>query len=153
MSYTPRHIKFLKTLEIEDWKVKVYLIDKDQNKLVDEAFYDRLQFQLPKWLSLENSFNAVHSNHAFLIVHGGSEGVFSIINWWVGKNMLNTHVFLSPYEDLDQFEMISGDGLHTCVWELEVINHERKSWLKHILMKEEDPDYSSYIMDTINAVL
>ena len=35
---------------------------------------------------------------AFIIIHEATEGVFSLINWWVGENMLNTHIFLTAYD-------------------------------------------------------
>jgi hypothetical protein len=40
----------------------------------------------------------------------------------VGDNMLNTHIFLTHYEDINTFEKISDDGLGLCVWELEIMN-------------------------------
>jgi hypothetical protein len=88
----------------------------------DPVFFNNLIAELPKWLKMKNSFNPKMYKIAFLILHAASEGILSIINCWVGDNMLNTHIFLTHYEDINTFEKISDDGLGLCVWELEIMN-------------------------------
>ena len=150
--YRTRHINFKELITINDWKVKVYTISKTK-EFNHPEYYNQMLQQLPHWLKMENSFNASHDNCAFLILHAGTEGIFSIINWWVGRNMLNTHVFVSDFESPDTFTRISGDGLAPCIWELEVINYERLSWMKHVLKQPSDPDYKTYLNDTIRLEL
>jgi len=65
--------------------------------------------------------------------------------------MLQTHIYLSKYDNLKRFTKISGDGLFACIWELEVINHERNSWITNVLKKSESPDYQSYVSDTLTS--
>ena len=106
-------------------------------------------------MRLKNSkffpLNPKHEKIGFLILHAATEGIFSIINWWVGKNMLNTHIFLTDPDHPNEFKKISGDGLGPCVWELEIMNHERKSWTEHVLKQEPDPNFETYISDTITC--
>ncbi|MEM9819612.1 MAG: hypothetical protein AAF985_01015 [Bacteroidota bacterium] len=102
---------------------------------------------------MENSFDASNDKIAFLILHAGTEGIFSLINWWVGKNMLNTNIFMTLPEKPNEFEKISGDGLGPCVWELAIINHERIAWTNHILKQNGHPDYNKYLADTIEGDL
>jgi hypothetical protein len=40
--------------------------------------------------------------------------------------------------------------LAPCVWELEIINHERTSWTKNILKKAAKPEYGNYLKEVIN---
>ena len=40
-----------------------------------------------------------------------------MMNWWVGKNMLNTNIFMTNPNKPSEFEKISGDGLALCIWE------------------------------------
>jgi len=148
----PRTIKFKETVSIKDWKVKTYTISEHED-FKSIAPYKNAVTMLTDWLVEMNSFDGSHENMAFLIVHEGKEGVFSLINTWVGNNMLQTHTFLSNYDDPQSFKKISGDGLFACVWELEVINHERNSWIKHILKKSENPDYQSYLNDGFSRVI
>ncbi len=148
-SYKTRKIEFRETIEVNDWKIKIYTISKIGN-FDHPVFYQFVQKEIASWLTMENSFNADHDQIGFLILHAGTEGIFSLMNWWVDQYMLNTHIFLSNPNKPNQFKKISGDGLAPCIWELEVINHERLSWMKNVLQKEE-PDYPTYINDVFNC--
>ena len=150
--YREREIKFKELLLIDDWSVKTYLINKKE-EINSSVSYQKAVLKLPEWLKLSNSFNPVNDKIAFLIIHFGDEGVFSVINWWVGENMLNTHVFLSSYTKPERFNLISGDGLGSCIWELEVINHERNSWIKNVLKNSNAPDYKSYLEDEYSGMI
>ena len=112
--------------------------------------YAQAKLQLPQWLKMGNNFNAEHESIGFLIIHQGQEGIFYLINWWVGKNMINSHIFFTPLYHASTFRRISGDGLISCIWEMEVINHERLSWTKHVL-KSVVPDYQAYLNDQLNG--
>ena len=149
-AYRPRHIAFKELREVNDWKVKVYTISKT-GQFDHPVFYQNVINQLEGWLSMENGFNASHENTAFLILHAGSEGIFSLINWWVGENMLNTHIFLTDPNEPHTFKKISGDGLSPCIWELEVINYERVAWTKHVLKQHASPDFHTYLSDVVSG--
>ncbi|MEP2058391.1 MAG: hypothetical protein ABJJ05_11330 [Maribacter litoralis] len=149
--YKPRTIQFREIERIEEWQIKVYTISKEGN-FKNEDFYKNVINMLPRWLKQENGFDNTNDKIGFLILHSGTEGIFSLINWWVGKNMLNTQIFLTLYNDVHQFKKISGQGLAPCVWELEVINHERISWTNNIL-KTAKPQYLNYLKDVINKQL
>lgn len=148
--YTPRKVRYKELVEVGDWKVKIYLVSKT-GELNHEIFYKNVLARLQNWFLLENSFNASHNHVAFLILHPASEGIFSIINWWVGENMLNSHVFLTEYDSPTEFKKISGDGLGSCVWEMDVINHERLAWLEHVIKKMPFPKIEEYLKDIINS--
>lgn len=67
--------------------------------------------------------------------------------------MLNTHIYLSEYATPTQFKLISGSGLFACVWELEVINHERLAWVQHVLHQYPTPDYATYLQASFSKWL
>lgn len=137
---------------MDDWQIKLYLVSKDK-QAPSQIFYNVLFKELPKWLSIKNGFNSEHYNSAFLIIHVATEGIFCILNWWVGENMLNTHIFLSSHNDNYKFKQISGDGLSCCVWELEVIHHEKQAWIKHVLKNAPNMDYQAYLGDIFEGKL
>ncbi|WP_111685300.1 hypothetical protein [Winogradskyella tangerina] len=148
--YKPRHIKFKELLKVNDWSIKVYTITK-QGEFDYSDFYSNVKEKLPEWLAIHNGFNAQHNHIGFLILHAGTEGIFTLINWWVGDNMLNTHIFKSNYDQLDNFEQLSGNGLAPCIWELEIINHERLAWIDAVLKLAPQPNYKRYLDATINV--
>lgn len=149
-AYTARKIEFKEVFEIYDWSIKIYTISKNGD-FDHPKFYDLVKTKLPKWLSMENSFVTSNEKVGFLILHSGNEGIFSLINWWVGNNMLNTHIFLTDSKNQIDFTKISGDGLASCIWELEVIYHERTSWLRNVLKQAQNPSYQAYLEDVYNG--
>lgn len=151
-TYKTRHIQFKELIKVNNWTTKIYTISKT-NEFKNKIYYKNVIDKLPEWLNMENSFNATNDKIAYLILHEGSEGLFSIINWWVGKNMLNTNIFFTNHEETNIFKMISGDGLAPCIWELEIINYERISWIKNVLKKAPNPDYKTYLEDSITCEL
>ena len=64
--------------------------------------------------------------------------------------MLNTNIFFTKPENPNEFQKISGDGLAPCIWELEIINHERISWTNNVLKNPENPKYKEYLRDVMN---
>ncbi|WP_299110977.1 hypothetical protein [uncultured Winogradskyella sp.] len=151
-NYKPRKIKFEELCMVNDWQIKIYTISKN-DAFNHQDLYKSTKAQLSQWLELKNSFNSAHNNIGFLIIHAGTEGVFSLINWWVGNNMLNTHIFMTKYDTPNTFIKISGDGLAPCIWELEIINHERLAWTSHILKQVPKPDYNAYLNATFSKEL
>lgn len=150
--YKTRSIRFKAVAEVGAWKIKVYTISKE-GEFDHPIYYEQALAQLPAWLKEENEFDSSHQNIGFLIMHAGTEGIFTLINWWVGTNMLNTHIFMTNPQQPTNFRKISGRGLSPCVWELEIINHERVSWTNNILKKHLNPDFDKYLNDVFNLEL
>lgn len=150
--YRSRKIQFRETVEIENWKIKIYSISKHGDFNFPE-FYKNVIYKLPIWLKQNNGFNDQHSYIGFLILHAGTEGIFSLINWWVDLYMLNTNIYFTEYDKLDIFKKISGNGLAPCIWEFEVINYERMAWTKQILKKIPNPDFDTYLASNFNKAL
>lgn len=147
--YLRRKIAFKEIIEINDWKIKIYTISKD-GEFNHDSFYQNVKIQIPEWLKIDNGFNSSNDKIAFLILHSGTEGIFSLINWWVGKNMLNTNIFMTDPKTPNEFKKISGNGLAPCIWELEIINHERISWTDNTLKKKPHLNFKDYLEDVIN---
>lgn len=147
--YKTRKISFLELQWVNDWAVKIYGISK-HGSFNQPEFLKVAKKKISQWLKQENGFDSSHDQVAFIIFHAGTEGIFSIVNWWVGSNMLNTNIYISDYDNPSEFRKISGEGLAPCTWELEVINHERVSWINNILKKASNPDFEKYLSDVIN---
>lgn len=150
--YKTRKIAFKEVLAINDWQIKVYTIAKNGDFNHDE-FYENVKKEIPKWLRMSNSFNDNNEQIGFLILHAGTEGIFSLMNWWVGENMLNTHIFMTQYDTPSSFTKISGDGLAPCIWEIEVIHHEKNAWVNHVLKQYSNPNFQGYLDSTYNGII
>lgn len=146
-SYQKRSIRFLEVYQHELWKIKIYSISH-KSEFVTEHLVEIAKQQLGKWLLLTNSTTYETYYFATLLLHDAKDYQFAIINWWIDENMLQHFVYTLNSEN--KFELFSGNGIVTCVWELAVLWHERNAWVNHVLMKPENPDVSSYLNDHLN---
>ncbi len=148
-AYRPRTILFDRCMGVQDWAVKVYTIT-NKGEFDSLTILDNCKNHLPFWLSnIENSALPIYKQ-AFLIVHEAREGVWILLNWWTGGEMIETKVFFSSFDTPMEITNSPYDtNALLCIWELEVFAHERASWITHILSKADDPDYTAYINDTL----
>ncbi|MEM6966035.1 MAG: hypothetical protein AAF573_14810 [Bacteroidota bacterium] len=67
--------------------------------------------------------------------------------------MLNTHIFRSNLNEPIRFTKISRDELVPCIGELEVINHERISWIYNIFKQEATPNFRACLRDVYHGMM
>jgi hypothetical protein len=148
--YKPRAVRKLGLIEHDGWAIKTYSISV-KNKVVKDELLGFAKGQLSEWLKKSNNYNLPTYKIATMIIHEGREGIFTLLNWWVGDNMIQNHVYFSTYEEPEKFESFSENGMMACIWELAVIWHDRNAWIKHVLSKIENPDYAAYLNDYLNG--
>ena len=147
--YKPRPIRFLEVFQHEDWAIKIYSISskKEQVNVQDLALAKN---NLEAWLQESKAYNLETYNIATLILHEFDGGCFAIVNWWTDENMLQNFVYLKA-NNTAEFAPFSDKGISTCVWEMAIWWHERNAWVKHVLMKNEKPDFKAYLMEHLNG--
>ncbi|WP_289644745.1 hypothetical protein [Maribacter aestuarii] len=150
-TYKPRNIFFSGWTPFDEWTVKTYKITNREHFSSNEIFENIIR-HLPVWLKqIENSQLPIYKQ-AFLIVHEAREGVWILLNWWTGGEMVETKVFFSSF---DSPNIITASPYNTnsllCVWELEVFAHERKSWIVNVLSNPQMPDFENYKHDVFNT--
>lgn len=145
--FKSRPIRFLEIIKLNNWHIKCYSIS-DSNERVPEVYVHKAKSNLGQWLHLSHLTTLTNYSTATLLLHECKEGCFAIINWWVDDNMLQHFVFLTPNIN-SPFSLYSDSGVVTCVWELEVLWHERNAWVKHVLTANQ-PDFTAYLNDQLN---
>lgn len=146
--YKSRPIRFIEVFQYKNWYIKLYSISIFQEHVKDENIQLAKSY-LKKWLLRATDYNLETYNIANLILHEFKDGCFAIINWWTDENMLQSFVYLKK-NNVQHFEIYSNNGINTCVWEMAIWWHERNAWIKHILSKNNNPDFESYLNDVIN---
>ena len=68
----------------------------------------------------------------FTIAHDAATAALAIAYWWANENEIHKRVFAAPLDDPGALEPADGTGM-ACVWELEVIEFERRAWLEDVL--------------------
>lgn len=144
--YRERRVKYAGVKRINDWTIKVYTITTSELFKSNEVLVNVMD-NLPGKLSYAKD----HHSTGFLIVHEGTDGVWSLINWWTGGEMLKTTTYFTSFEDQQTMTLCPNEGSMACVWELPIINHEKNAWIKHVLKKASKPDFGNYFTDTIEG--
>lgn len=87
----------------------------------------------------------------FLILHQGRGADYAVLAWWGRENELPIRVVLSERSESAgasaPWRPARGDE-SVCVWDLQVIAHERDAWVRHGL-RPGGPDLDPYLRDTL----
>ncbi len=149
-SYVSRNISSAGTHVVGDWTLKLYCITANPNFALTEALFSAIE-KSEAWLKEFSDASLPTHRNAFLVLHEATDGVWLLLNWWTGKEMLRTATFYASAEEPVAFKLQDRVGSMACVWEMEVIDHERRAWIEHILKRPENPDFDAYLADQLNT--
>ncbi len=88
----------------------------------------------------------------FTILHKGEEAIWLLIDLWE-DDILSHRVLRSDLAERAEFRVLDTPYSVTCVWELLVVEHERRAWVQHVLQNRSNPNKTAYLSDwlTINT--
>lgn len=144
--YQPRKIQFQKIILWENWKIKLYTITTKES-FTSSSILATIKEKLSSLFGEAKD----HHNSGFIIIHEGTDGVWTLSNWWTDKEMLRTNTYFTDYQDINCISLDPKTGSMACVWELPIINHEKDAWVKHILKQVEEPDFDKYFKDILEG--
>ena len=84
----------------------------------------------------------------FTIAHDAASAGLGIVYWWANENEIHQRVFASPLDDPGALQPADGSGM-ACVWELEVIDFERRAWLDEVLKRGDAGRYSERVLEEV----
>jgi hypothetical protein len=70
----------------------------------------------------------------FTIAHDARFAGLGLVYWWVNENELHRAAYASPLDDPGALQPLDDQTGMACVWELEVIDFERRAWLQDVLI-------------------
>lgn len=140
--YKPRPIRFVELWNMSDWNIKIYRIYESE-EIWNDA-YESIAKQIASDEMQKLAGNAEVHKIGFLTIHLASMFNQIIFDYWARENELRHLVYKANADAPTSFENITASGEAFCVWELKVIGHERKAWIKYVLKKSEGPDWESY---------
>lgn len=147
--YKTRAVRLIEIYSLNGWRIKVYSISA-KNEFAHKDIIITAKINLAEWLKNDTNYEYENYKITTLIVHEGIDGCYVILNWWLGENMSQQHIYISSNRQPYKFELRSDKGLSVCVWEMAVLWHERNAWIKHVLQKATAPDFESYLNDQFN---
>ncbi len=80
----------------------------------------------------------------FVVLHEGLQGTWLLLHWWAHGDILCGRLMRADPGGHD-FAPQDRRPLVACVWELVVIDHERRAWVR--AMMREPPDPAAYLAD------
>lgn len=148
--YAPRPVSALGTWQCGDWRMKKYAIayarETARPELVGAAEATAADV-LPT-----PAVTATRYGVGFLGIHDGRGGNFVFIDWSEQENELHHHVFFSTAAEPGSLRAASAGDPIACVWDLSVIAHERKAWLRHVLAPDV-ANLDAYLADQLSGVI
>ena len=146
--YAPRPVRFIRMERAGDWRLKVYGIampcQAPRRELVEESIWKATEV-LPKDAHADG-----REGVGFVTVHDAATCGITLIYWWQGTNELHQRISLSPLDDPTAMTQLEPQAAG-CVWELEVVDFERRAWLEDVLKNPTGPDIDAYLSRRHNA--
>lgn len=141
--YRPRSLRFIRRQDIGDWRMKVYGIaarlGEPARPALVEATVDLACRVLPTPALGEET-----TGIGFVIAHDAMAASIGIVYWWQSVNELHQRSFIGPLEEPEQMQRIVHPGAG-CVYELGIVDFERRAWLADVLANPAGPDLDLYL--------
>ena len=140
--YKARPVKFMKMVDFNDWRLKLYAIATGAGPVTDELVstgLDAILPELPKPASTDDRYGV-----GFVIIHRGTLRNWFSLDWWEYEDVLFHRLFSSPLDELSNVAAEESSAM-ACVHELRIINFENEAWINTALSKDGDPSFENYL--------
>ena len=86
----------------------------------------------------------------FTIAHQGKTAAMALVYWWAHENEVHRRAYAAPLplNDADELRPLTDTGM-ACVWELEVIDFERRAWLEDVLINDDVDAYLERALEPV----
>jgi hypothetical protein len=149
--WAPRSVRFLELWKHGGWRLKVYGIayrgDRPSHALVSAA-KEVAEAHLPTPASTDRRYGV-----GFLGVHEGRDGNLVFVDWWADENELHHLPFVAFPERPTALAPAGPEGPMACVWDLALVEHERRAWIDAALSGHGTPDLSRYLATRLDRVV
>lgn len=146
--YEPRPIRFIRREDIDGWRLKLYGIALAGNEPREElvaATRDLAAAILPRPAVSDDRYGV-----GFATAHDAATFCIALVYWWQSANELHQRIYVSPRDDPTALTQVA-DQPAGCVWELAVVDFERRAWLEDVLVNPSGPDVDLYLERELNT--
>lgn len=130
---------------IGDWNIKAYGIHQDTTRtpegVLDDGFAENARDFVASRLPVAEE-EGHHRNCGFAIIHQGAGANWLVFNWWTHEFICCEQLGRCKPGPVADFAHYTGPAM-ACVWEMVVIEHEKKAWIEHAL--NGDASISGYL--------
>jgi hypothetical protein len=137
-----RPIRFVRSERIGDWRLKLYSIAAD-GELARPLLIDEAMRRAPA-IFPQAAFADERHGVGFITVHDARTVSIALYYWWQSFNELHQRIYVGPKHDPSAMTQLENQSAG-CVWELEVVDFERRAWLRDVLANPTGPDVEHYL--------
>lgn len=140
--YRPRPLRLIERRQLGDWRMKIYgiaLAGRAPRQALVEATVVSAAAVLPQPAIAEDRYGI-----GFAIAHDANGVCFANIYWWQSENKLHQRLYTSPVDDPAALTPVVHPAAG-CVWELGIIDFERRAWLEDVLANPAGADVERYL--------
>jgi hypothetical protein len=143
-----RPIRFVGPERIGDWRVKIYGIATHGETVRPGLLAETLR-RAPDIFPRPAAGGSRHGI-GFVIAHDAQTASIALYYWWESYNELHSRVYVGPKDDPTAMTQLPTQ-VAGCVWELEIIDFERRAWLADVLANPAGPDVERYLARHIDT--
>ncbi|MBA2296940.1 MAG: isochorismatase [Actinobacteria bacterium] len=144
--YEPRPLRFLRLATLGDWRLKVYGISLAGRAARPELVEATVELAGQVVPPPSEAVPGV----GFVIAHDAAGVCFGLVYWWQSENELHQRSHMAPHDDPTALERLP-DQAAGCVWELGIIDFERRAWMEDVLANPAGPDLERYLRRRLDA--
>jgi hypothetical protein len=135
--YHQRRAEFIAEDRIGDWRLKLYGLARPEQGVREELI------ETTRSLAAESlpAVDAKHHGAAFAIAHDARWPI-AIVYWWHDMNELHSRIFVGAEPGRLSPAPATAFG---CVWELGVVEFERRAWIEEVIGNPDGPDLDGYM--------
>jgi hypothetical protein len=146
--YRPRHVRFVRREEVAGWQLKLYgiaLNGKEPDAAFVEATRDLAASILPQPPATDDRYGV-----AIATAHDAASVYIALVYWWQSENELHQRIYVSPKQEPIAFAQVENQPTG-CVWELAIVDFERRAWIEDVLANPDGPDLERYLERRVDA--
>jgi hypothetical protein len=153
VAYRPRPVRSHGLRTMSGWTLKLYGIaasaEEPPQALMDAALA-RAADLLPSPPETAPGASPARYGIGFVTVHESGDWSYVLVCWWAEANEIHQRLLSTPTSRPERLRDHATPAIG-CVWELAVTDHERRSWLRHVMSNPAGPDIEAYLEDQLFA--
>ncbi|MBC2883996.1 hypothetical protein H7Q97_01100 [Ochrobactrum sp. CM-21-5] len=137
-AYKPRAAWFDGLADCGPVTIKLSIIEADPANPVTQATIGTARRQIAS--AREALAGTPHLDAGFAILHQGEDGLWLLLHWWLEGGIATEILWQSELDEEVEF-MPAQPMLMACVWELGIIDFERRAWMETAMSGKSIADY------------
>ncbi|SDH01011.1 hypothetical protein [Pelagibacterium luteolum] len=136
--YRPRTAWFVKRIACGPVEIKLSAISAPDTEIRETDILRAEDAIREESAKLVHSYD--HMDAGFAIVHAGEEALWLLLHHWIDGGIATHRLWRKPLETEAPFQPVVSSAM-ACVWELGVIDFERRAWMSTVMAGKPLSDY------------